>query len=130
MILKNSEANKNQMVSENLIYREESLMKVKKFLTVLLVAGAIIFGQAAMSEACDIAGTTNPSFTFAAEKFSLDSRSKFNYVTTMVKWRCTECGKVILMATKQHPANAGYAGPCPESGILIHIWKLEGLVDA
>ena len=105
-------------------------MQVRNFLAALAVAGSLIFGQAATSEACDIAGETNPPFTFAAEKFSLNSHGKFQYVTMMAKWRCTECGKVVLLTNKAHPANVGYAGPCPESGILIHMWKLEGLVDA
>ncbi|MBD3879379.1 MAG: hypothetical protein SR1Q5_06820 [Quinella sp. 1Q5] len=103
-------------------------MKVKKFLAVLVIVGAIIFGQAT-SEACDFVGTTNPSFTFAAENFSLNSNDKFQYVTVMAKWRCTECGKIVLLPSKQHPANVGYAGPCPNSGIIIHVWKLEGLVE-
>ncbi len=104
-------------------------MKVKKFLAVLAVVGAMLFGQTATSEACDILGTTNPPFTFSAENFSLNSHDRFHYVAVMAKWRCTECGKVVLLPSKEHPANVGYAGPCPNSGIIIHVWKFEGLVE-
>lgn len=107
-------------------------MKVKKFLTVLAAASAVLFGQVAtseahadlanksaftfchgsMSETYAIVGIQKPAFMFASEQI------KFNYVTTTLKYVCDRCGKIITVSSNVNPNYPpdGLAYGCPGTG--------------
>lgn len=106
-------------------------MKGKKILAVIAAAGAVIFGQASISEAYSVT-TDKSTFTFATRNFPFDSYDKFNYVAQMAKWRCTECGKIVTTDINQHPNDVGYARPCPNKGSFhgdYHVWHFQGIID-
>ena len=90
---------------------------MKKFLAVLAVASAVLFGQVATSEAHAVTAN-EPAFTFASEQISIHSCDKFNYVATTLKYVCDRCGKIITVSSDVNPNYPpdGLAYGCPGTG--------------
>ena len=93
----------------------------KKILAALVTAGAVLFGQATVSEAHAVV-VNEPALTFATENFSLNNRPNFNYVAVYKKYVCDRCGEIISVSFTVNP---NYPPNGLAYGVLV---QAEGII--